>query len=135
MKPFSKRIRDKYSACYKMPRDLFAHSQSPEPSLTASPETQTPQHGTLTAGSPGNEFTILRDQSEDREVQLSNSMRRGDEKRNLHPYVQLLSLSDLDACLALENAAFPEKERCSREKVCIFVKHLLWRLYDECYQL
>ena len=100
-----------------MPRDLFGQSQSPEPRLTASPEMQTPQFGILMGGSPGNEFTILRDESEDREVQLSNSMRRGDEKRNLHPYVQLLSLSDLDACLALEDAAFPEQERCSREKV------------------
>lgn len=36
---------------------------------------------------------------------------------DLHPYVQTLSLADLDSCVALENAAFSEEERCSREKV------------------
>ena len=36
---------------------------------------------------------------------------------DLNPYVQTLSLADLESCVALENAAFPEEERCSREKV------------------
>ena len=36
---------------------------------------------------------------------------------DLHPYTQILSLSDLDACVALEYGAFPEHERCSRDKV------------------
>lgn len=39
------------------------------------------------------------------------------ERNDLHPYVQTLSLSDLESCVALENAVFPEDERCSREKV------------------
>ncbi|KAL2360727.1 hypothetical protein RJZ56_006407 [Blastomyces dermatitidis] len=34
----------------------------------------------------------------------------------LHPFVQLLSLSNVEDCLAVE-AAFPENERCSPEKV------------------
>lgn len=34
----------------------------------------------------------------------------------LHPYVQTLSLVDLESCVALEQATFPEHERCSREK-------------------
>lgn len=34
----------------------------------------------------------------------------------LHPFVQLLSLSNVDDCLKVEEA-FPEHERCSREKV------------------
>jgi hypothetical protein len=38
---------------------------------------------------------------------------------DLHPYPQILSLSDLEACVALEDAAFPEHERCSRDKVCL----------------
>ena len=44
-------------------------------------------------------------------------MERLDEQ--LHPYVATLGIGDLDACVALENAAFPEHERCSREKVGI----------------
>ena len=35
----------------------------------------------------------------------------------LHPFVQLLSTSNVDDCVKVE-AAFPEQERCSREKVC-----------------
>ncbi|PGH35935.1 hypothetical protein GX50_01260 [[Emmonsia] crescens] len=34
----------------------------------------------------------------------------------LHPFVQLLSLSNVEDCLAVE-AAFPENERCSLEKI------------------
>jgi hypothetical protein len=40
-----------------------------------------------------------------------------EDKNKLHPYVQILSITDLDACIALENAAQPEGHRCSREKV------------------
>jgi hypothetical protein len=35
----------------------------------------------------------------------------------LHPYTSILSLADVDQCVELENSAFPEHERCSREKV------------------
>lgn len=34
----------------------------------------------------------------------------------LHPFVQLLSVSNVDDCVEVENA-FPEQERCSRDKV------------------
>ncbi|KAF1812054.1 acyl-CoA N-acyltransferase, partial [Eremomyces bilateralis CBS 781.70] len=34
----------------------------------------------------------------------------------LHPYVQALTLSDIESCVKLEEAAFPPTERCSREK-------------------
>ena len=34
----------------------------------------------------------------------------------LHPFVQLLSTSNVEDCLNVENA-FPEQERCSRDKV------------------
>lgn len=34
----------------------------------------------------------------------------------LHPFVQLLSVSNVDDCVAVEHA-FPEQERCSRDKV------------------
>ncbi len=36
---------------------------------------------------------------------------------NLHPYTRPLTISDLDSCLALENAAFTNpEERATREK-------------------
>lgn len=34
----------------------------------------------------------------------------------LHPFVQVLSLSNVDDCVRVEEA-FPEQERCTREKV------------------
>lgn len=37
---------------------------------------------------------------------------------DLHPFVQLLSLANVEDCLSVE-AAFPEAERCSAEKVCM----------------
>jgi hypothetical protein len=36
---------------------------------------------------------------------------------HLHPFTQLLSVSNVDDCVNLENEVFPESERCSREKV------------------
>lgn len=115
-----------------MPRDLNLFSPhrnfrdpgagaDPEPALTASPENQnpTPRPGEeQDEGASSYRFNIYRDASEDREMQLSNNLRRGDAKDKLHPYVQTLQIEDLDSCLALENAAFPEHERCTREKVC-----------------
>lgn len=35
----------------------------------------------------------------------------------LHPFVQVLSVSNVDDCVQVENS-LPEPERCSREKVC-----------------
>lgn len=37
---------------------------------------------------------------------------------DLHPFVQLLSVSNVNDCVEVENA-FPEHERCSRDKVRI----------------
>ncbi|MCJ1286699.1 hypothetical protein MMC26_006045 [Xylographa opegraphella] len=101
-----------------MPRDLFPNRQSQELTLTESPEAKTPRpiNSQDEEQLPSNAFTIVRDESDDREQQLSNTLRRSDEKIKLHPYVQLLSLSDLEACVALEAATFPEHERASREK-------------------
>ncbi|MCJ1314726.1 hypothetical protein MMC15_000038 [Xylographa vitiligo] len=101
-----------------MPRDLFPNRQSQELTLTESPEAKTPRPNASQDQEqlPSNAFTIVRDESEDREQQMSNRLRRSDEKNKLHPYVQLLSISDLEACVALEAATFPEHERCSREK-------------------
>lgn len=36
----------------------------------------------------------------------------------LHPVTQVLSPGNVDDCTKLEDSAFPENERCSREKVC-----------------
>ncbi|MCJ1450961.1 hypothetical protein MMC28_001295 [Mycoblastus sanguinarius] len=104
-----------------MPRDLFS-SDLKEESLVASPESQTPRpegaEGLTAIGDDGyNEFTIHGDESRQTSFQQLRTHRANANGMNdLHPYVQTLSLSNLESCVALENAVFPEHERCSREK-------------------
>lgn len=38
---------------------------------------------------------------------------------NVHPYTQTLTLSDVESCVILEEAAFPPQERATREKVSL----------------
>lgn len=103
-----------------MPQDLFSDS------LVASPESQTPRFDSFDAsdasiatGNDGyNEFTIHRQEGKRTTAQqLRTNRAKISERNDLHPYVQTLSLSHLDSCVALENAVFSEEERCSREKV------------------
>lgn len=112
-----------YLAFYgTMPRDLFS-SESKDDSLVASPESQTPKpENAELASSTGNDgysqqFTIQRGEDRESTQQSRSGKVNANEDNNLHPYVQTLSLSNLDSCVALENAIFPEHERCSREKV------------------
>ena len=93
-----------------MPRDLFFPRRKDDSNITASPESQTP-------GSVDDSYQNSKDKADDADVQWSNQIREADERNNVYPYVQTLSLSDLESCVALENASFPEPERCSREKV------------------
>ncbi|KAK2759504.1 hypothetical protein FQN54_002983 [Arachnomyces sp. PD_36] len=58
---------------------------------------------------------------EDAETDFSYYFRRQPQESHskldeLHPFVQLLSLSNVDDCVTVE-AAFPEPERCSKEKL------------------
>lgn len=53
---------------------------------------------------------------------LANSTSRDDsnpQRDDLHPYTQTLTLSDVDSCTVLEEAAFPPNERATREKVSL----------------
>lgn len=79
-----------------MPRDLFGRRTADETPLTASPDAKTPGFGSFAE-----------------QMQLS---RGNTAKDDLHPYVSTLGLADLESCVALENATFPEHERCSEEK-------------------
>ena len=103
-----------------MPPDPRSPSPPPPP-VVASPESQS-QNPDGTEESPTNDdnynrFTIHRDDRQTSVQLLRHSRAKADERNELHPYVQTLSLSDLESCIALENAIFPEQERCSREKV------------------
>lgn len=103
-----------------MPRDLFSvQSDDDSPlTLTTSPESQASM-----ASSQGgfNDLPIDKDAQSltPAPAQLRNKGANISARNDLHPYVQTLSLADVDSCVALENAAFPETERCSREKVSV----------------
>ena len=94
-------------------------------SLVASPESQTPRFdvsdgftATDQDGDNHNEFTIHRQEGKRTNAQqLRTNRAKAHERNDLHPYVQALSLSNLDSCVALEDAVFPAEERCLREKV------------------
>lgn len=95
-------------------------------SFVASPESQTPRldasesSSTATGLDGYNEFTIHRQEGSGKQTsaqQLRTNRAKINQRNDLHPYVQTLSLSNLESCVALENAVFPEEERCSREKV------------------
>lgn len=97
-----------------MPRDLFGRDPKDEAQLTASPESQN-SYTTSQDGYKG--FSIDRGDEGFGLGPSRNAKMDNKALSDLHPYVQILSLSDVDSCVALENATFPENERCSREKV------------------
>ena len=69
-------------------------------------------------GYNNNEFTIhQQDETPMSLQQLRTNRAKINQRNGMHPYVQTLSISNLESCVALENAVFPEEERCSREKV------------------
>lgn len=57
--------------------------------------------------------------NDDQDQQIDEG--QGRSLRSLHPYTRPLTISDLDSCIALENAAFDENERCSPEKASWFL--------------
>ena len=100
-----------------MPRDLVAESQ--EEAISESPDAQTPKAGTTTGSNASNEFTIHRIDTGQTTPPLSSRPEKLERRDKLHPYVQTLSIADLDSCERLESSCFPEEERCTREKVRI----------------
>ena len=102
-----------------MPRDLFSPEQPKEEALVASPRSQSPRASDGSDGtSNATEFTIYRDETRQPNVlHLRNGRAKEKPMNDLHPYVQTLSISNVEDCVALENAVFPEHERCSKEKV------------------
>ena len=107
-----------------MSGDPFAsETDSKEEPVVASPDATTPgpdsvDEATAVSSDGHNEFTIHRSEGEkENALQLHHDRNAIKERNNLHPYAQTLSISNLEDCVALENAVFPEHERCSREKV------------------
>lgn len=73
------------------------------PEITTSPEAQYDE-GDVDGEGNDSLFAQIADQ-------------RNERRDRLHPYTQTLTLNDIESCVLLEAATFPEHERCSREKV------------------
>jgi hypothetical protein len=59
-------------------------------------------------------------QGEERSAAMDAELSWGREEQGptgVRVYPKALTLSDVDACVVLEDAAFPPEQRCSREKV------------------
>lgn len=50
----------------------------------------------------------------------------------LHPYTQVLSIANVDECVQVENATFPEHERATPEKVGLFHAHAVFPVFSVC---
>lgn len=61
---------------------------------------------------------LVQDKNTDPGDKLMRDMQQDDKRNELHPFVQTLTLSNLDSCVQLENATFPPNEAASKEKVC-----------------
>jgi hypothetical protein len=94
----------------KMPRDLGLDEKDKEKEKSV-PLTESPNSTEF-------ETHSSEEQQEGRFVLQRRTLQdRANTSQNLHPYTRPLTISDLESCVALEEAAFPEHERCSREKV------------------
>lgn len=93
-----------------MPRDLEALAKEDSlqgmPAITKSPETMEDS---------SNRPTLI--DMDDEEHMINQLSQRNDKRDELHPYTQTLKESDIESCVTLEEATFPENERCTREKV------------------
>jgi hypothetical protein len=86
------------------------------PTLTRSPESDSETTAAAARQIPQDRPAIRRDL-----LPLYTLRNRNGENykdlNDLHPYVQTLTVADVESCVALENASFPPEERCSPEKV------------------
>ena len=94
-----------------MPRDLEALVKEDTlqgmPPITKSPDTMEEK-----------ERPTLIDM-DDEEYMINQLSQKNTERDKIHPYTQTLKESDIDSCVKLEEATFPEHERCTREKVSL----------------
>jgi hypothetical protein len=101
-----------YSSTYHeiMPRDPFDRNPG---EVSPSQENQS-----SVADAGGQQFASYQEADYAENLNLTALRTRTNERDELHPFSQILSISNVDNCVKLEDGAFPPHERCSREKVC-----------------
>lgn len=111
-----------------MPRDLSSLlSQATENTLQSMPQLSSQNK------EPGMHQTADHDHDQDSDTtEYMDELGQSNAKRDpLHPYTQTLSLSDIESCIQLEDAAFPPQERCTREKVSLLSRNTPFSGYGD----
>ena len=98
-----------------MPRDLEALVK--EDTLQGMPPIAKSPEITKSPDTMEDHPTLIDQDSED--YMLNQLSQKNTERDKIHPYTQTLKESDIDSCVKLEEATFPEHERCTREKVSL----------------
>lgn len=63
-------------------------------------------------------------------AQAAHDSETSSKRNEVHPYTQTLTLRDVDACVVLEDLAFPPNERATRAKVSLLFS---FRLFFFCH--
>jgi hypothetical protein len=65
------------------------------------------------------DLAVMRGGNDEPKDKISRDMDKQDHLAEIKPYVQTLTISDVDSAVKLEDAAFPPEERATREKVIV----------------
>jgi hypothetical protein len=65
------------------------------------------------------DLAAMRRGNDEPKDKISRDMDKQDHLAEIKPYVQTLTISDVDSAIKLEDAAFPPEERATREKVIV----------------
>jgi hypothetical protein len=65
------------------------------------------------------DLAAMRRGNDEPKDKISRDMDKQDHLAEIKPYVQALTISDVDSAVKLEDAAFPPEERATREKVIV----------------
>jgi hypothetical protein len=99
-----------------MPRDLEEERPAPPGPLMESPNSVTTERSE--SPNPQEDLSPTSERTRQFIIIPQDQQRKAPTNLNLHPYTRPLTISDLESCVALENAAFTNpQERATREKV------------------
>lgn len=119
-----------------MPRDLENEGAAPPITLTESPNSVTTERSESPASEQSSPSTERQQQQQQQFVIVPEAQQAMIKTTNLHPYTRPLTLSDLESCVALENAAFTDpRDRATPEKVSQSIRPSVLEESEEAFHL
>lgn len=98
-----------------MPRDLTTLAR--DAASDTSPLERTTAHDELSDTAPDKQPSEPSSNEPGNPNMFAAQAQQNSKRDDVHPYTQTLTLSDVESCVILEEAAFPPQERATREKV------------------